>query len=266
MPTREALAVMSPSQHVIDLAALAGTCDASAGSGAGAACSRARAHGAARLSAALGAARLACFPTDTVYGVGGLCRPAVLEALWQTKGRDPGKPLQVVFSSLPVLFAALDPEPALAAALRRLLPGAVTAVVPSPHGFHGPPPGRDRDGAPTLGVRVPAWPRRVLPMSWLASPLVASSANPAGRPAPRRLDDVDPELRAACDLLLDGGEVGAETGGLPSTVIDLTQLVADGTWRILRPGAVSAASVERALGPSSGASRRTGAAEPAAGM
>ncbi|MBM3146638.1 MAG: Sua5/YciO/YrdC/YwlC family protein, partial [Actinobacteria bacterium] len=115
-------------------------------------------------------------------------------------------------------------------------------------------------------VRVPAWPRRALPMSWPASPLVASSANPAGGPAPRRLDDVDAGLRAACDLLLDGGEVGDETGGLPSTVIDLTQLATGGTWRILRPGAVSTASVEQALGPSSDAAPQAGVAEPAAGM
>lgn len=237
--------------RTIDLAALAGVCSAddapAAGSGAGAACSRARAHGAAELSRALAAVRLACFPTDTVYGVGGLCRPAVLEALWNAKSREPRKPLQVLFSSVPVLLAALDPQPRLTWALARLLPGPLTVVVPYPAGFSGPPPGRADDGSPTLGVRVPAWPRTAVAMSWLAAPLVASSANPSGRTPACRLEDVDSGVRDACDLLLDGGEVGVKTGGLPSTVVDLSRFAADGSWRVLRAGAASADAIARRL-------------------
>ena len=52
---------------------------------------------AASLGRRVSAARLVCFPTDTVYGVGGALTPAVADALVAAKGRDPDKPLQVVF-------------------------------------------------------------------------------------------------------------------------------------------------------------------------
>ena len=59
------------------------------------------------LAARVRAARLVCFPTDTVYGIGGAVTPAVVEALVAAKGREPGKPLQVVFPSTAALAAAL---------------------------------------------------------------------------------------------------------------------------------------------------------------
>lgn len=236
---------MSAARRVLDLAALGGECTArSIGGGAAAACSRTRVRGASELTSALGAARLACFPTDTVYGVGGLCRPEVVEALWAAKGRDPEKPLQVIFPTLPTLFTTLEPPPRLAGALRRLLPGRVTLVVPYPEGFEGPPPGRDTAGSPTLGVRVPRWPPAAVAMSWIGAPLIASSANPSGDRPARHLGDVDPALAAACDLLLDGGEVP----GTASTVIDLSAYADEGRWSVLREGALDAAALTAALG------------------
>jgi tRNA A37 threonylcarbamoyladenosine synthetase subunit TsaC/SUA5/YrdC len=121
----------------------------------------------------------------------------------------------------------------------------VTVVLPHPDGFDGPPAGRAADGTPSLGVRVPAWPPLARAMARLPWPLVASSANIGGAPPARRLADVAPAVVAACDLLLDGGEVG----GIASTVVDLAGYAFGGAWRLLREGALGRAELVAALGP-----------------
>ena len=203
----------------------------------------------------LALARLFCFPTDTVYGVGGALSPASVTAIVAAKGREPGKPLQVVFPNRELLLATVPLGRRLADACLRLLPGPVTLVVPYPSGFTCPPPGevaheekrglgRPRKVAvQTLGLRVPRWPAPAHLLETLSFPLVASSANPSGRPAPATLAAVDSHLLEACDLALDGGPAG----GLASTVVDLSRYEETGRWRLLRDGAWAAEEVEERL-------------------
>jgi L-threonylcarbamoyladenylate synthase len=61
---------------------------------------------------------------------------------------------------------------------------------------------------------------------------MATSANLAGEPDPRRLEEVPEEIRNGCAAVVDGGELP----GTPSTVIDLT----GEEPRILRDGALPA--------------------------
>jgi len=238
----------------------------------------ARATDARALAEAVSAARLVCFPTDTVYGVGGRSTPAVREAVIAAKGRDAGKPLQVVYPSLEVLEASVALEPRVLGAARRLLPGPFTLLVPYPPGLSFPPAGEvpppaspaspptsptsQASPAPpassispaasatssgltrTLGVRVPAWPPAARGLASLPFGLLASSANPSGGAAPRSVVEVDPGILAACDLLLDAGPVS----GLASTVVDLSHYAQGGRWRILRTGAVDEEGVAELLG------------------
>lgn len=208
-----------------------------------------------RLAGLLAAARLACFPTDTVYGVGGLVTPAVRAALATAKGREEGKPLQVIYPSLDLLETALALPPRLRDATRRLLPGPFTLLLPYPAGLAFPPPGEVRRRAQgvrgggtrsvaTLGVRVPAWPAAAAALGELPFPLLASSANPSGGEAPRSVDEVDGGLLAACDLVLDAGPVA----GAASTVVDLSEYAVGGGWRILRIGSVDQHGVAALLG------------------
>lgn len=191
----------------------------------------------------LAGAELVCFPTDTLYGIGGALGPAVGERVYAVKGRAGEKPLQVIFPSVEALVDAVPLEPALLDAVRRLLPGGLTLLLPYPEGFDYPPPGAVEEPAgagrgqaiETLGVRVPHWPEAARVLGALTFPLLASSANRSGAPPAARLDEVDEEILAACDLLLDAGPVA----GSPSTVVDLTALAGRGAWRVLRTGAVS---------------------------
>ena len=119
-----------------------------------------------------------------------------------------------MFFDLELALAAL-PElgSARAAAMRGCCPGAVTVLVPNPAGrFRS----RAAIDAGTLGLRVPARPG----LGRGPRPVLQSSANRAGGPDPRRLDEVPELIRAAADLVIDGGELP----GTPSTVVDLRRL------------------------------------------
>ena len=51
------------------------------------------------------------------------------------------------------------------------------------------------------------------------------------------------ELRSGADLVLDGGELP----GIPSTVVDLSRYEADGSWAVLREGAVPLSALSNVL-------------------
>ncbi len=194
-----------------------------------------------RLIDMVAGAHLVCFPTDTVYGVGGLLRPATGERIRDAKRHAPDKPLQVVFPSVEALVGAVPMGPRTLAAVGRLLPGGLTLLVPYPDGFEYPPPGvvtmstaRGPREVATLGVRAPRWPEAARALGALPFPLLASSANRSGDAPPGSLDEMDPEVLAVCDLVLDGGRVA----GVASSVVDLTAYEGEARWRLLRTGAV----------------------------
>ncbi len=191
-----------------------------------------------RFERCIAAGGVAVFPADTVYGLA--CdpdNPAAVERLYALKGRPTGKPSAVMFFELQDALAEL---PELGSrtreAMRRLLPGALTLVVPNPRGRF-PLAGGD---AASLGIRVPDVPK----LNGVARPVLQSSANVAGGPDPRRLEEVPDGIRSGADLVVDGGELP----GTSSTVIDLRRYEEDGSWRVVRDGAISAEELRAVLG------------------
>ncbi len=177
----------------------------------------------------IGVGGLVLFPADTVYGLA--CDPEdrfAVERLYLLKRRSRDKPSAIMFFNVEDAAAGL-PElgERTRAAIARVLPGAVTALVRNPAGRFALACGGD---ASTLGVRVPVLPR----LAGVRRPVLQSSANRAGGPDPRRLQDVPTLLRAAVDLVIDGGELP----GTPSTVIDLRRYEEEGEWSVVRAGAV----------------------------
>jgi L-threonylcarbamoyladenylate synthase len=187
-------------------------------------------------------AGIVVFPADTVYGLA--CEPDSKEAvqrLYMLKRRAPDKPAAVMFFALDLALAAL-PElgPRTAGALRALLPGAVTLLLPNPAGRFPLACGAD---AGVLGLRVPAWPPALAALADVRWPVLQTSANAAGAPDARRLADVPEYMRAHTDLVLDGGELP----GTPSTVVDLRTYELDDDWSVAREGAISITEVAARL-------------------
>ncbi len=159
---------------------------------------------------------VAC-PTEAVWGLG--CDPldqAAVLRLLALKQRAVDKGLILVAASAAQFdgFADWNALPAeRAVAVRASWPGPHTWIVPAtprvPHWITGV-----HDG---VALRVSAHPTVVALCEAFGGPLVSTSANPAGAPAPRTLDEFDPALLAALD-----GHVAGETGGRerPSDIRD----------------------------------------------
>ncbi len=185
---------------------------------------------------------VALFPADTVYGLA--TEPDSREGvdrLYRLKGRAADMPAAVMFFGLDLALAAL---PELGSRTReaaeRLLPGALTLLLPNPARRFplacGPEPER-------LGVRVPLLEGELAPLAAVGWPVLQSSANRSGGADAARLADVDEQLRMGVDMILDGGELP----GTPSTVVDLTSYEEDSSWEVLREGAVPREAVVRWL-------------------
>jgi tRNA threonylcarbamoyl adenosine modification protein (Sua5/YciO/YrdC/YwlC family) len=186
----------------------------------------------------IGAGGLVLFPADTVYGLA--CDPEnrfAVERLYLLKRRSLDKPSAVMFFDVEDVFEAV-PElgERTRLAMGRVMPGPVSVLVPNPAGRFPLACGGDRS---TLGIRVPDLPR----FAGMRRPVLQSSANRAGGSDPRRLEDVPALLRAAVDLVLEGGELP----GTPSTVIDLRRYEEEGEWSVVRAGAVGERELTEAL-------------------
>jgi L-threonylcarbamoyladenylate synthase len=185
---------------------------------------------------------VALFPADTVYALG--TEPDSREGvdrLYRLKGRVPDKPSAVMFFQLESALAALaELGERTRSAVERLLPGGFTLLLPNPARRYplacGPSPER-------LGIRVPALEGKLAPLAAMRWPVLQSSANLSGGPDSRRVEDVDSGLRSGVDLVLDAGELP----GTPSTVLDLTRYEDDGSWEVVRAGAVPLEAVVRSL-------------------
>jgi L-threonylcarbamoyladenylate synthase len=175
---------------------------------------------------------VAIFPADTVYGLA--CdpdSPSAIERMYALKRREPDKPAAVMFFQLESALRSLpDLGELTEAALRRLLPGAVTVVLPNPAG---------RFALATsergLGIRVPKLEGALAPLAAAQVAVLQTSANLTGAPDPRSLSDIPTELRERVDIVLDGGALS----GTPSSVLDLTRYEQEGGWELLREAAVA---------------------------
>ena len=163
---------------------------------------------------------VALFPADTVYGLACDAEDAAAVArLYALKGRAPDKPAAVMFfdvERLPPL------TPRVAAAARKLLPGPVTLIVPNPEGLF------PLAGGDALGLRVPAG----SPLAGADVAVLQSSANHAGGPDAKTVDEVPEDIRTGADLVLDAGSLP----GVASAVLDLTRYEESGDYRLLRRG------------------------------
>jgi L-threonylcarbamoyladenylate synthase len=172
---------------------------------------------------------VAVFPADTVYGLA--CDPdnkVAVQRLYTLKRRSYEKPSAVMFFEVSLALSAL-PElgERTHEALARLMPGAVSVLLPNPAARF---PLACGDDPSTLGLRVPVVPR----LAGVRWPVLQSSANRAGGPDARRLEDVPEFIRRSADLVIDGGELP----GTPSTVVDLRSYEVEGSWEVVRAGAV----------------------------
>lgn len=196
-------------------------------------------------AAALGTGGVALVPTETVVGL--VAAADGLPRVFEIKGRGADKPVALLCTSAAEAFSLVSDVSPLARELAdRYWPGPLTLVL-------------DRPGGGTLGVRVPAGRVARELLSAYGEPLFATSANVSGRPAPRALQDVDPRVLGAVDVVLNG-EPGS---GEASAVVDFS----GGAVSLLRPAAgLTGQTLSRLAGLKRGAGGGEATRSDAAGV
>lgn len=191
---------------------------------------------------ALGRGELVVIPTDTVYGVAAdAFSPDAVQRLLDAKGRGRQSPPPVLIPNVGTLSAlAAEASEALRDLADAFWPGPLTIITqanPSLSWDLGETGG-------TVALRIPdnALARELLQET---GPLAVSSANNTGAPAARTAADAEAMLGESISIYLDGGESHGEA----STIIDATDLSADGTGvvRVVRTGGVTVAALQAVL-------------------
>ena len=197
-------------------------------------------------AATLAAGNLVAFPTETVYGLGAdACNADAVARIYSVKGRPSDHPLIVHVSSMQRLGDWAEDIPKYAIKLaREFWPGPMTLVLKRSSLAQDYITG----GQETVGVRVPD---HVVARALLEAfeniggkGVAAPSANRFGQVSPTTAAAVAEELGEyldSADQIIDGGACAV---GVESTIIDCTGAAP----RILRPGAITAAMIEKSTG------------------
>lgn len=172
---------------------------------------------------------LVAFPTETVYGLGGIATdPKAAEKIYKAKGRP---------SDNPLIIHIADPKDAelyaetgelyyrLAAAF---MPGPLTVILKKKDTI----PPEVTGGLDTVAVRCPSHPLSRELIRRVGVAIAAPSANLSGSPSPTSGAHVIADLSGRIDAIIDGGECDI---GLESTIV---MLDGDGVT-LLRPGAIT---------------------------
>lgn len=178
------------------------------------------------------------FPTETVYGIGASAHSCFgPNEIFDIKVRPLDKPLPWLVENDDALLDKYGVEvPEYAHNLAKAFwPGALTLVVKASDAV-----GKDfRAEDDTVALRSPDHEVVMELIQASGGPIIATSANTSGAPAPGTFADVEERIIAAADVSLDGGETEHKQA---STVVQCTGAVPV----ILREGAIPADAIMEA--------------------
>ena len=182
---------------------------------------------------------LVAFPTETVYGLGAnALDPAAVQKIFEMKGRPETSPLIVHVASVEMAREIVAEWPPLAEELaRQWWPGPLTMIVPA--ASHLPLKVTANTG--NVALRVPASEIPLAVVRAAKIPITATSANLSGAAECTTADQVQEQLQGRISLIVDGGR---SPRTVSSTIVHFKE---DGTWQILREGAIPAKDIVEAL-------------------
>ncbi|MFI3326361.1 MAG: L-threonylcarbamoyladenylate synthase [Clostridia bacterium] len=182
---------------------------------------------------------LVAIPTETVYGLAAnALDETATEKIYTAKGRPSDNPLIVHVSKIEDIAELVTEIPPKAKALaEKFWPGPLTIILPKSDKI----PSKTSGGLNTVAIRIPNNKVALDIIKESAVPLAAPSSNLSGRPSPTCFEHVFEDMNGRIDAIIKGKECEV---GLESTVITL----ATNTPKILRPGRISHAEIEKVIG------------------
>ncbi len=166
------------------------------------------------------------FPTDTVYGIGCTINSSSgIDRVYRIKGRSEDKPFPVLATKKQAAeiasFSSRERR-----AIKQFWPGNLTLVLRTEEKIDNRLVKQGK-----IALRVPDL-TPLLKLLEASGPLVGTSANISGDPAPRRLEAVAPLLLKEVDYVL-----GVSSGsGQPSTVAGWNGK--ESSWEVFREGEI----------------------------
>lgn len=151
-------------------------------------------------------------PTDTLYGIVGSARtPQAVERIYNLRKRDLKKPFIILISSLKSLEEfGIHVSTPRRKILKNLWPGPISIILPCPSKRYQ----YLHRGTKTLAFRIPAK-HDLREFLKHTGPLVAPSANIAGKPPARSLSQAKSYFKNSLDFYLSGEKQKSK----PSTLI-----------------------------------------------
>lgn len=186
------------------------------------------------------AGELVAVPTETVYGLAAdATDDRAVGAIYAAKGRPSFNPLIVHVADIAMARRIASFSPLAERLAEHFWPGPLTLVLPvlSTSGLST----AVTAGLPTVALRLPAHPAMRALIRESGRPLAAPSANRSGFISPTRAEHVLASLDGRLRMILDEGPTSE---GLESTIAapEVDHV------RLLRPGPVTAAMIEKAVG------------------
>lgn len=177
--------------------------------------------------AVLKAGGVILYPTDTVWGLGcDATNEEAVKKVFAIKRREASKSLVLLAADLDMVARHIRQIPSIAIDLVEVNDAPMTIIYPGAQGLA--PSVVAEDGS--VGIRIPMHEFCRELIRRFRRPLVSTSANISGAPAPAAFRDIAPEILSAVDYTVPRRwEAGAT--GKPSQII---KLEVDGQVQIIR--------------------------------
>lgn len=157
------------------------------------------------------------YPTDTVWGIGcDATNAEAVEKIYALKHSVNKTSMLVMMDSVDMVARNMGKIPDVAWQLFELSDKPLTLVLPNAMSVAGNLIPEER----TLGVRIPKHDFCIKLIRRLGRPVVSTSANISGQPAPSSFDGIDPAIKAGVDYIVPHRWEGNPTGR-PSSIIQL---------------------------------------------
>lgn len=174
------------------------------------------------------------YPTETFYGLGTKFDiEDSLKRLYDIKQRPKEKPMPLIIGNKDLLSVVAESINRIALSfIERFWPGPLTLILPAKENLSE----YITAGTGKVAVRIPGESFALSLAKTANFPIIATSANLSGMPPAQNAEAVIRFFGDKIDLIFDGGST---TGGLPSTIVEVT----GDEITILREGAISTESM-----------------------
>ena len=186
----------------------------------------------------LRAGGLLLYPTDTIWGIGcDATNPEAVARVYAVKRRSEAKSLVLLASDLDMVAKYVREIPSIAVDLVEVNDQPMTLIYPEAQaGVQGEPGDRwhlawnavAEDGS--VGIRIPLFDFCKDLIFKLGRPIVSTSANLSGEPAPRRFSDIAQEIKDSVDFVVPPSFDAGSTGRASQII----KVAMDGQVEIIR--------------------------------